>query len=177
MPLIIFLIISFILNLTPLSEAKEATIYKYKDANGVVSFSDNVESIPESLRDSVETIERKSSKTIEPTAPKRFLQNIPSVPMIQDFLLNGWKNPIVIGLLVVIAILLFWCIKLWIKNIIFKFISRIAIKVALAGLLYIAGHYLYREFVPIKKAEETIERFQEKQEETKQSLDTIGLNP
>ena len=171
---LIIVVVSLILNAATFSEAKEKIIYKYQDKNGVISFTDQFESIPKSLRHSVETIRRDDLPEIESPAPKKIFQNIPAVKTIQDFISNQWKNPIVIGLLIIIAILLLWCIKLWIKNIILKFMARIAIKVAIGVLIYIAGHYLYREFSPIKKAEENIERFQEKEVEKNQTLEEIN---
>jgi len=174
MAFILFFTASFILNFASTADATTTALYKYKDNNGVISFTDNIESIPERFRDQVEVIEKKIQKgMIEVVPPKTFLQNLSQT--LRDFIRNELRNPVVIGALIIIVILLLLCIKLWIKGIILKFIARIAIKIAIVALLYIAGRYLYRVYVPIQKAQKNIERFQEKQEESKQALDRIEL--
>lgn len=173
MAFILFFTASFILNFASTADATTTALYKYKDNNGVISFTDNIESIPERFRDQVEVIEKKIPKEIEVVPPKTFLQNLSQT--LRDFIRNELRNPVVIGALIIIVILLLLCIKLWIKGIILKFIARIAIKIAIVALLYIAGRYLYRVYVPIQKAQKNIERFQEKQEESKQALDRIEL--
>jgi len=186
----VFIIISIVLNLTAIAstttvdptivDLEKAGVYRYKDENGVISFTDNINSIPKSLRDQADVTQQKRSKASndKATTLKKYFQD--TVKSIKNYIQNSLKNPLVIGLLIIIVILLLWCLKLWIKNVIFKFISRIAIRVAICALLYILGHYLYQEAFPvnpIKKTEENIEQFQQKQKEIKQGLDAVELDP
>ena len=176
MPSILFFIASFILNIASAANATTTALYKYKDSHGVISFTDHIESIPEAFRDQVEVIQEKIPKgIIKAATPKTFLQNLSQT--VRDFIRQELRNPVVMGALIIIVILLLLCLKLWIKGVIFKFIARIAIKIAIVALLYIGGRYLYRAYLPIQKVEENIERFNGKQEENKQVLDSIDLGP
>ena len=55
----------------------------------------------------------------------------------------------VIGLLIVVGILLLWYATLWIKTVLFKFIIRLLLKVAIVALIYLVAHQVF--FAPSDK--------------------------
>ncbi len=156
----------------------DSKIYKYTDNKGVTVFTNNIESVPEAFRNRVKVLEVVPQKEIKKTfAP-------PDMPV-------GLNNPFIRNILIAVAaIVLFWLIKLWIKNMILKFIARIAIKVALVGLFYMLAHQWffssekvsffktvqktvapYRDIIPIQKATEGIKAFNKKEKEKKKILE------
>jgi len=169
---------------TPTKNPKQtdAKIYKYTGKDGVSVFTNNIDSIPLSLRNKMEVLEVKQKAKI--TQPKSNSQSLVH---------EGIRNPFIRNILIVIAvIILFWIIKLWIKNMILKFIARIAIKAALIGLLYMLAHHWffssdkgsffeiarktaapYRDILPIQKATEGIKDFTKKEEQKKKELDSL----
>ena len=176
---------------TTATATSTSTLYKYINTNGVISFTNNFESIPQSLRDQVEIIKKEGLKEIEGNfwKPKWTDPLIASLP--KGFFQDELKTKAFISfLLIVIGVLLLWCLKLWIKNIIFKLAIRILVVIALAGILYGVIHYLLiaREnigisqkikeviapYIPIEKATKDIKRFEEKEEQKRRTLDTIS---
>jgi hypothetical protein len=168
------------------------TLYKYINTNGVISFTNNFESIPQSLRDQVEIVKKEGLKEIEENLqrPKWTDPLIASLP--KGFFQDELKTKAFISfLLIVIGVLILWCLKLWIKNIIFKLAIRILVVIAMAGILYGVIHYLFiaREnssgisqkikeviapYIPIEKVTKDIKRFEEKEEQKRRTLDTIS---
>ncbi len=201
-PLILIL---FFLFLNP-SEA-DAKVYKYKDKKGVVTFTNNIESVPESLRNQVEIIEGANDPG-KPGDGEREKKG-PAAPTGSSGKEGGpsaasagvspsiWGSPFGRNsLMIIIVILLLWCLKLWVKNMILKFIARIAIKVAFFGLLYVVVYYLFvspdenpiastvkktvkeaatsaREISPLRKATENVEKFNKTQKERQEALDAM----
>lgn len=156
----------------------DAKIYKYTDKDGVSVFTNNIKSVPESFRNQVTVLEVKPEAKLAKT---------------KSIVHAGLDNIFIRNILIAIAvILLFWLIKLWIKNMILKFIARIAIKVAIVGLVYMLAHQWffssqkvsffetvqktiapYKDVVPIEKATEAIKAFNKKEAEKKEALDAI----
>ncbi len=165
----------------PQSDTK---IYKYTGKDGVPVFTNNMKAVPESLREKVQILEVKPEikPKVKITQPTFFS------------LADGLSNPFIRNILIAIAaIILLWVIKLWIKNMILKFIAKIAIKAAIIGLLYMLAHQWffspekfsflktvqkavapYRDVLPIQKATEGIKALNEKQKEEKKALDATA---
>jgi hypothetical protein len=156
----------------------DSKIYKYTGKDGVSVFTNNINSVPESLRKQVEVLEVKPEAKVTKT---------------KSIVYAGLDNTFIRNILIAIGvILLFWLIKLWIKNMILKFIARIAIKVAIVGLVYMLAHQWffssekvsffktvqktvapYKDIVPIQKVTEGIKAFNKKETEKKDILDAI----
>lgn len=165
----------------------DSKIYKYTGKDGVSVFTNNIESVPESFRNQVTVLE------VKPEA---------KVAKAESIVPAGLDNTFIRNILIAIGvILLFWLIKLWIKNMILKFIARIAIKVAIVGLVYMLAHQWFfspkkvsffetvqktvapykdvvKDVVPIQKvtqkATEGIKAFNKKEAEKKKALDAIS---
>jgi len=168
----------------------DSKIYKYTGKDGIPVFTNNMQSVPESLREKVQVLEVKPEAKPEEKPEVKITQ--PTSFTLADAI-AGLKNPFIRNILIAIGlIVLFWIMKLWIKNIILKFIAKIAIKVAIVGLLYMLAHQWYfssdktsffktvqkqmapyKDILPIQKATEGIKAFNEKQKEEKKELDAI----
>ncbi|MBI3358450.1 MAG: hypothetical protein HY037_02520, partial [Nitrospirae bacterium] len=104
----------------------DSKIYKYTGKDGVTVFTNNIDSAPESLQKQVDGLEIKPKIEVKP-----------EIKVTQSAVRTGLHSPFIRNiLLMIVAIVLFWIIKLWIKNMILKFIARIAIKAAIIGLVY-----------------------------------------
>jgi hypothetical protein len=251
----LILILLFILN--PVLAGAE--LYQYKDKKGVLSFTNNLESIPKSFRgqakrvspapadtDSTTTSTQAKQQTVTGATNTPLLTNpsgtstnplrsatqsktnkkapplsepvptsiqigpftIPvNLPSIQSLLPPGSGPatlfrtlvdlPVARNSLIVIVIILFlWGMKLWIKNMILKFIARIAVKIALVLLLYVVLYYLlltpkkeslsstvkktigaYSELSPLEKADRNIQQFNQRLKEEKKKLDATESDP
>ncbi len=190
----------------------KAKLYKYVDKDGGISFTNNIELIPLSLRNQVEVLSETATSSLgnqsekgEETATSPSLepseggqdQGQSTRPSKERFPLSisleGLKTPLVkYSLIIIIVILLLLCLKLWIENIIIKFFSKIAIRIALIALLYVISYYLFispensplsetakkaaksfKEIPPLKKAQENIEQFNKSQKAYKKALDDL----
>jgi hypothetical protein len=191
-PLVIFLSLLFPHTVFSEDSPKEdiPKIYKYVGKNKVVVFTDDINKVPEALRSQVEILEVKKESASKPKkvlkkAPKTIIQSLQSLSLRDPFIRNI--------LIFAVVLVLFWIIKLWIKNMILKMIARIAIKIAIVGFLYMVAHHWffapkegsffsavkesisqYRDVLPIDRATQEIKSYNKKQEENKKALDAVS---
>lgn len=206
-PRVLFLFILLVL-LSPFDA--NAEVYQYKDKQGVTVFTNDPDAIPPEFRNSAKNKEDKGP-TPHPTPPAKGKKLTDPIEIgnvspdskgdkgeknkhMEGLSQQAWLKPLLIkGGIVLILILLLLCIKLWIKNLILKFIARIAIKVALVALTYLIGYHLFttsssmkenpvssviKEVIKpattaIDKGKKNVDTFNEKQKEQKKALDAI----
>ncbi len=160
----------------------DAIIYKYIGKDGVPVFTNNIESVPKPFRNQMTVLE------VQPKATTTQTESVLRAGLNHTFIRNI--------LIAIVAIVLFWIIKLWIKNMILKFIARLAIKIAIVGLIYMLAHQWffssekvsffktvektiapYKAVLPIDQATKGIKEFNKKEEQKKKTLEAIPQNP
>ncbi|MEK7747716.1 MAG: hypothetical protein AAB300_01375 [Nitrospirota bacterium] len=187
LPIILFLIffnlvfVRFALSDDP-PQKEPSKIYRYVGENNVTVFTDDINKIPKKFRSQAKVLEVKEKKVEKPK--KKITQAISSATLSDPFVRNS--------LIFIVVLVLFWLIKLWIKNMILKLIARVAIKIALVGFLYMVAHHWffaekessfftavkksvgqYQKVLPFQKATEGVQSYNKKQEEEKKALDAI----
>jgi hypothetical protein len=187
-PLVIFLSLLFPHPVFPEDspKAEPQKIYKYVGKDKVPVFTDDINKVPEAFRSQVEILEVKKESASQ---PKKVLKKAPKT-IFQSLSL---RDPFIRNILIfAVVLVLFWIIKLWIKNMILKMIARIAIKIAIVGFLYMVAHHWffapkegsffsavkesisqYRDVLPIDRVTQEIKSYNKKQEEEKKGLDAV----
>lgn len=177
----------------PLPQEETQKIYKYMGQNNVLVFTDDINKVPKRFRDKVTILEAKKEK---PFSIKKIIKKAKVAPKTISESLS-FKDPFIRQILIFTAVLiLFWIIKLWIKNMILKLIARVAIKIAIVGFLYMVAHQWffapkgdsflnavkesfsqYSESLTLEKASNQIKAYNQKQADEKKVLDAIASDP